>query len=620
MRGCLIFGTFLFLAQLLTAQAVVVISSVPENTPADDSLFLAASYNQWQPDDPSFVFSMDSINGIWYLSLADAPAMFEFKITRGDWSRVETDYMGQHRENRKVNNGTDTLYTQVEGWDDVKITSRKGWLELIAKQLPENTPADAAIYVTGSFNGWNTKDENYRLEKNEENNWQVSIPIFEDTILFKFTRGSWESVEGKPNGQARVNRQFILSEQGKTPQYLEIESWEDLSGNPINTYTLILLLAAINGLLLILAINTLQNNNKAANRFLSLLIFILCVALIGRVSTYDRDIFNQFPHLLLLPDIIYFLYGPLFFLYIQRLLHLPANSGRYGNRQWLHFLPVLVQFICYLPLLSTAKQPFIDNVVDQVYKPFFIWSGGLALLFNALYWYACHRYIKSYLKTSDNTSSFSSNLEFLRVVMWLQFACIIIWSLSYLIGGLNFVMPHQDLSWYTDTILDTSWIVLSLTVFFLGFYSMRQPEIFKLPIDIDEEEPEDGHSASDSDDTGIKAEELALLKEKVEAIMTEAKPYRNPGLTLSELAEQLGTNRHSLSRVINEGMGMNFNDFVNSYRVEEFKVLALDENYQNHTLLAIAYIVGFNSKSAFNRSFKKLEQCTPREYLKREGK
>ena len=61
---------------------------------------------------------------------------------------------------------------------------------------------------------------------------------------------------------------------------------------------------------------------------------------------------------------------------------------------------------------------------------------------------------------------------------------------------------------------------------------------------------------------------------------------------------------------------MNFNDFVNSYRIEEFKRLAQQEDYQNHTLLAIAFIVGFNSKSAFNRSFKKLEDCTPREYLK----
>ncbi|MFM9950680.1 MAG: helix-turn-helix domain-containing protein [Saprospiraceae bacterium] len=41
------------------------------------------------------------------------------------------------------------------------------------------------------------------------------------------------------------------------------------------------------------------------------------------------------------------------------------------------------------------------------------------------------------------------------------------------------------------------------------------------------------------------------------------------------------------------------------------------EEYRNQTLLAIAFAVGFNSKSAFNRSFKKLEDCTPREYLKR---
>ena len=87
------------------------------------------------------------------------------------------------------------------------------------------------------------------------------------------------------------------------------------------------------------------------------------------------------------------------------------------------------------------------------------------------------------------------------------------------------------------------------------------------------------------------------------------------GLSLKELAGMVNTSLHSLSRVINEGYQMNFNDFINSYRIAEFKRLVKEEKYKNHTLLAIAFIVGFSSKSAFNRSFKKLENCTPREYL-----
>ncbi|MCB0644047.1 MAG: AraC family transcriptional regulator, partial [Phaeodactylibacter sp.] len=64
-----------------------------------------------------------------------------------------------------------------------------------------------------------------------------------------------------------------------------------------------------------------------------------------------------------------------------------------------------------------------------------------------------------------------------------------------------------------------------------------------------------------------------------------------------------------------EGLGMNFNDFVNSYRVAAFKERVQQDAYRHHTLLAIALMVGFNSKTAFNRSFKKLTGQTPRQFL-----
>lgn len=605
-------GVLCLYCNLIAANGVIVITDIPANTPADAKLFLASDFNGWSPDNLNYAFQK-APNGHWYYQLINTPPHFVFKITRGSWPTVESDSIGQSIDNRQFK-GIDTLQLSIEGWEDLPLSPSVGWLELVVTKIPENTPQDAVIYATGSFNKWTTKDERYQLHKLADNTWRTKIPIWNDTISYKFTRGSFDNVEGKSNGQARINRQFILSKHNLKTQYLEIESWEDLSARPINSYTLILLLAAIQGLLLILAINTLQDYNKAANRILSVLIFLLSVAIIGKVSTYDRDIFNWLPKLLLLPDILFFLYAPLFFLYIQRLLHLPSALGRYGNRQWMHFLPFFIQLLFYMQWLIMPNQALISKVVDLELKPFFTWFGGFALILNLAYWLACQRYIKSYKKTSDNTSSYNSNLEFLSVVMYLQLACLAIWGITYMIGAYG-VLSGLDLSPTTDVLVDSIWVVLSLSVFFLGYYSMRQPEIFKIAIDEEQNTP---NNISDISEPGMKREELLLLKEKIEIIMLEEKLYRNPGLTLSELAQKVGTNRHSLSKVINDGLGMNFNDFVNSYRVSEFKVLALDENHKNHTLLAIAHIVGFNSKSAFNRSFKKLEQCTPREFLKKE--
>ncbi|MCB9291119.1 MAG: hypothetical protein H6560_27690 [Lewinellaceae bacterium] len=57
----------------------------------------------------------------------------------------------------------------------------------------------------------------------------MRIPLMEDTTFYKFTRGSWETIEGRRNGgKARVNRQFILGEQAPSGVIATVESWEDL--------------------------------------------------------------------------------------------------------------------------------------------------------------------------------------------------------------------------------------------------------------------------------------------------------------------------------------------------------------------------------------------------------
>jgi len=60
---------------------------------------------------------------------------------------------------------------------------------------------------------------------------------------------------------------------------------------------------------------------------------------------------------------------------------------------------------------------------------------------------------------------------------------------------------------------------------------------------------------------------------------------------------------------------MNFNDFINNYRIEAVKTMFLNEEHKKSTLLGIAYDCGFNSKATFNRAFKKHTSCTPKEYL-----
>jgi AraC-like DNA-binding protein len=95
--------------------------------------------------------------------------------------------------------------------------------------------------------------------------------------------------------------------------------------------------------------------------------------------------------------------------------------------------------------------------------------------------------------------------------------------------------------------------------------------------------------------------------------MTKEKPYLNPKLTLAELAQSLSVPTNHLSQIINQYEQVNFHDFVNKYRVEEFIQKA--QSNKNFSLLAHALDSGFNSKSTFNSVFKKLKSVTPSQYI-----
>lgn len=101
-------------------------------------------------------------------------------------------------------------------------------------------------------------------------------------------------------------------------------------------------------------------------------------------------------------------------------------------------------------------------------------------------------------------------------------------------------------------------------------------------------------------------------------LMEVEKAYLNPELNLSDLAKQANMSRAQLSEVINNGIGKNFNDFVNEYRVNTFKSMLKDGKHKQLSLLGVAFECGFNSKATFNRVFKKLTNFSPTQYLKSE--
>ena len=128
----------------------------------------------------------------------------------------------------------------------------------------------------------------------------------------------------------------------------------------------------------------------------------------------------------------------------------------------------------------------------------------------------------------------------------------------------------------------------------------------------------------------IVVEDSSLQKDAVEAFVKEWKDriqemvvafkmYEEPELSLTDLAKKLRTNPSLLSKAINKGFSMNFNDFVNYYRVEAVIEKLRGGEHKTQTILSIAYDCGFNSKATFNRAFKKAKGSSPKTWLEQEG-
>ncbi len=99
-------------------------------------------------------------------------------------------------------------------------------------------------------------------------------------------------------------------------------------------------------------------------------------------------------------------------------------------------------------------------------------------------------------------------------------------------------------------------------------------------------------------------------------LLEEEKIFLQPDLKLSTLARQLGVAPQQLSMLINEKFGKSYTDLINQRRVEAFISFRKDPHYAHYSKLALAYEVGFNSKSAFNAAFKKATGMAPSDFLK----
>lgn len=160
--------------------------------------------------------------------------------------------------------------------------------------------------------------------------------------------------------------------------------------------------------------------------------------------------------------------------------------------------------------------------------------------------------------------------------------------------------------------------------------NIRETDVFKelvkktfepsrLPYKRSRQERSNGNAHKNNEvDTRLlmQPEEIEMAIEKLDQLMQKDERYLDTGLSLRTLADEAGLHPNKLSWMLNDQVGVSFNDYVNNFRLECFKQKAMDPANKNFTLLGLAFESGFNSKSTFNDYFKKKTGITPRKWLK----
>jgi AraC-like DNA-binding protein len=157
-----------------------------------------------------------------------------------------------------------------------------------------------------------------------------------------------------------------------------------------------------------------------------------------------------------------------------------------------------------------------------------------------------------------------------------------------------------------------------LIMLFTAYHSLKQKEIF--PVDIQERaEVLSVVNETEADNIQYKVmpdEKLVEVKSQVHELIIKEELYLDTDLNLGKLAHKLDITSHQLSYVINNGFNQNFYSFINKFRVEKAKNLLADKELNKYSIIGIAFESGFNSKTSFNTTFKKITGQTPSEFKK----
>ncbi len=358
-----------------------------------------------------------------------------------------------------------------------------------------------------------------------------------------------------------------------------------------------------------LAVLLLSKKNKiTADYVLAFWLIVTGIPLLLYFINYDEYslILNHsksIPTYLMIVNIpLLLIQSPFLYIYVS---YIAKNEKKFKPVYLFNFLPAVLFIIAYSIIIGFGnKTQDSFNLYDYEYFRVILLFFPLTVILAFFYIIKSYFRITKYRKTIQNQFSYTENIDF----NWLKNLILII-SVVWLILGISAILFKNIHLLFN--IHDVVLLSVSVAIFVIGYFGFLRTNIFLYKMQTDNELVKSGKVKSMNN----TPDKTALKQiEELRTFMSEQKPYLESKLSVKQLAEMIQVSPHQLSEIINSYLHKNFFDFINEYRVEEFKN-QIKEN-KNYTILGVAYNCGFNSKSSFNRIFKIFTGFTPSEYQK----
>ena len=361
----------------------------------------------------------------------------------------------------------------------------------------------------------------------------------------------------------------------------------------------------------IIFVNTNKVNTKA-NQWFAVFVFCVFLLLLQNILLYTKLLkADNFAFELL--SLSSFVIAPFFYISV---CYYVTPIRKWRILEYLHFgfaFIILVFIILSHTVVENVKTTQIDAESVSAAEMLFYICFSLQVIPYC---------ILAYLKISrhqKNVRLLNSTVENIDL-KWLKNIIITVFIIA-LFWVLDIVFNLSEKSTVFDLV---SSLVYLLAILYITFYWLKQKEIFPYtPTQKEEIESIIVETAIPKDNRKklVSDEKLEELKIELLAVINSQKPFLDDDLSLVKLASLLNISSHLLSYVISKGFDENFYQFINRYRIEEAKKRILDPTMSHLSLLGIGFEVGFNSKTVFNTTFKKVTGQTPSEFKRQnEGK